>query len=143
VPTPLAVGLGEAARLAEIEMVKDNEALLSLNKRFYKGLCAKLKNIHLYGDASRRIPGNLNIGVDGVDGDALIVAMRDIAVSSGSACASARLEPSYVLQALGLNDTQMHSSIRIGLGRFTTEEEIDQTIEVMAKAITKMRALNS
>ncbi|CAO5680212.1 MAG: Cysteine desulfurase IscS [Holosporales bacterium] len=141
-PTPLCVGLGEAARIAKQDMEKDAAHVGYLFDRLYKGLQLHLEQIILNGDLQNRYKGNLNISFAFVEGEGLMMGIKDLAVSSGSACTSASLEPSYVLHALGVSDDMAHTSIRFGLGRFTTEEEVDQAIESVVKAVNKLRALS-
>ncbi|OGA12679.1 MAG: IscS subfamily cysteine desulfurase [Betaproteobacteria bacterium RIFCSPHIGHO2_12_FULL_69_13] len=135
------VGFGEAARLAKLEMATDNERVRALRDRLWNRL-QDVEEIYLNGDRERRIPHNLNVSFNFVEGESLIMAVKDIAVSSGSACTSASLEPSYVLRALGRNDELAHSSIRITLGRFTTEEEIDYAAALIKKKVAKLRELS-
>lgn len=139
--THQVVGMGEAFRIAREEMTEENARLMKLRERLWNGL-EDLEEIYLNGDLDRRIAGNLNISFNFVEGESLIMSMKDIAVSSGSACTSASLEPSYVLRAMGRNDELAHSSIRFTIGRFTTEEEIDFTIEQTRKAVLKLRELS-
>ena len=135
------VGMGEAFRLAKEEMATENERIRMLRDRLYKGLKG-LEEVYVNGDMEHRIAGNLNISFNFVEGESLIMALRDLAVSSGSACTSASLEPSYVLRALGRNDELAHSSIRFSIGRYTTIEEIDYTIELVTRAVKKLRELS-
>jgi cysteine desulfurase len=135
------VGMGEAFRIAADEMKRENHHLLKLRNRLWDGL-ADLEEVYLNGDLEKRIPGNLNVSFNYVEGESLLMALGNIALSSGSACTSASLEPSYVLRALGLNDELAHSSLRITLGRFTTENEIDKTIEEIRTAVSKLRELS-
>ena len=135
------VGMGEAFRLAQEEMAADNERLLKLRNRLMDGF-KDIEEVYINGDLDQRIAGNLNISFNFVEGESLIMALKDLAVSSGSACTSASLEPSYVLRALGRNDELAHSSIRFTIGRFTTEEEIDYTIELVKGKIDKLRDLS-
>jgi cysteine desulfurase len=135
------VGMGEAFRLAKEEMAADNERLLKLRNRLVEGF-KDIEEVYINGDLDQRIAGNLNISFNFVEGESLIMALKDLAVSSGSACTSASLEPSYVLRALGRNDELAHSSIRFTIGRFTTEEEIDYTIELVKSKIDKLRDLS-
>jgi len=135
------VGMGEAFRIAKEEMASDNDRIRMLRDRLYDGLKG-MEEVYLNGDFEQRIPGNLNISFNFVEGESLIMALRDLAVSSGSACTSASLEPSYVLRALGRNDELAHSSIRFTTGRFTTVEEIDYTIVLVKKAVEKLRTLS-
>lgn len=140
-PTFLIVGMGEAFRLARLEMKEENTRIRALRDRLLKGL-SDLPEIYVNGDLEHRVPHNLNISFAYVEGESLIMAVKDIAVSSGSACTSASLEPSYVLRALGLTDELAHSSIRFSIGRFTTEEEIDFTIDLLHKQIGRLRELS-
>ena len=135
------VGMGEAYRLAREEKDSDNERQLSLRKRLLDGL-KDMEEVYVNGDLDQRVAGNLNISFNFVEGESLMMALRDLAVSSGSACTSASLEPSYVLRAIGLNDELAHSSLRISMGRFTTEEEIDYAIGKIREAVAKLRELS-
>jgi len=135
------VGMGEAFRIAKEEMVAENEHILMLRNRLYNGLKA-IEEVHLNGDLERRIPHNLNMSFAYVEGESLIMAVKDLAVSSGSACTSASLEPSYVLKALGRSDELAHSSIRFSIGRFTTEEEVDYAVELMKQQVSKLREMS-
>ena len=135
------VGMGEAFRLAGEEMDSDNARVLALRNRLYNGF-RDLEEVYVNGDLEHRVAGNLNISFNFVEGESLIMALKDLAVSSGSACTSASLEPSYVLRALGRNDELAHSSIRFTIGRFTTEEEIDYSIELVRSKIGKLRELS-
>ena len=135
------VGMGEAFRISKDEMATENERIRMLRDRLYNGL-NDMEEVYLNGDMEQRIAGNLNISFNFVEGESLIMALRDLAVSSGSACTSASLEPSYVLRALGRNDELAHSSIRFTLGRYTTIEEVDYTIDLVKKAVTKLRELS-
>jgi len=140
-PTHQCVGMGEAFRIAKLEMAQENERIRMLRDRLYKGLRG-IEEVYVNGDMEQRIAGNLNISFNFVEGESLIMALKDIAVSSGSACTSASLEPSYVLRALGRNDELAHSSIRFTLGRFTTEEDVDYTIKLVKEKIGKLRELS-
>lgn len=135
------VGMGEAFRIAREEMATENERIRMLRDRLYDGL-NDMEEVYVNGDLEHRVAGNLNISFNFVEGESLIMALRDLAVSSGSACTSASLEPSYVLRALGRNDELAHSSIRFTIGRFTTVEEIDYTIELVRAAVEKLRDLS-
>ncbi len=135
------VGMGEAFRIAKEEMAADNERIRMLRDRLLKGL-EDIEEIYINGDLEQRVPHNLNISFNFVEGESLMMALKDLAVSSGSACTSASLEPSYVLRALGRNDELAHSSIRFSLGRFTTEEEVDYAIEAIKRNIDKLRELS-
>jgi cysteine desulfurase len=135
------VGMGEAFRIAGEEMATENERVRMLRDRLYKGL-NDMEEVYVNGDLDHRIAGNLNISFNFVEGESLIMALRDLAVSSGSACTSASLEPSYVLRALGRNDELAHSSIRFTIGRFTSAEEIDYTVDLVRAAVEKLRDLS-
>ncbi|VAW78861.1 Cysteine desulfurase =_ IscS, partial [hydrothermal vent metagenome] len=135
------VGMGEAFRLAKQEMAVDNERLLKLRNHLMDGF-KDIEEVYINGDLDQRIAGNLNISFNFVEGESLIMALKDLAVSSGSACTSASLEPSYVLRALGRNDELAHSSIRFTIGRFTSAEEIDYTIKLVRSKIEKLRDLS-
>ena len=135
------VGMGEAFRIAKQEMGAENERLMMLRNKLWNGI-KDMEAVYLNGDMDRRIAGNLNVSFAYVEGESLIMALKDMAVSSGSACTSASLEPSYVLRALGLNDELAHSSIRFTMGRFTTEAEIDYVIGVIRNAIEKLRDMS-
>ena len=135
------VGMGEAFRLAREEMELENARIRRLRDRLLAGL-QDIEEVYVNGDLKQRVPHNLNISFNYVEGESLIMAVKDIAVSSGSACTSASLEPSYVLRALGRSDELAHSSIRFSIGRFTTEEEIDYTINLMKSKIGKLRELS-
>ncbi len=140
-PTHQIVGMGEAFRIAKEEMAADNERILMLRNRLLNGL-KDMEEIYINGDLEQRIPGNLNVSFNFVEGESLIMALKDIAVSSGSACTSASLEPSYVLRALGRDDELAHSSIRFTIGRFTTVEEVDYAVELIRNAVIKLRELS-
>ncbi|TFL11387.1 IscS subfamily cysteine desulfurase [Pusillimonas caeni] len=135
------VGMGEAFRLARLEMATENERIRSLRDRLYKGL-SQLDEVYVNGDMVQRVPHNLNISFNYVEGESLIMAIKELAVSSGSACTSASLEPSYVLRALGRNDELAHSSIRFTLGRFTTEQEIDFAVKLLVDRVGKLRDMS-
>src|SRR5207248_9392451 len=137
-PTHQIVGMGEAFRLARLEMAADNERIRRLRDRLLEGL-SQIEEVYVNGDLDRRVPHNLNASFNFVEGESLIMAVKDIAVSSGSACTSASLEPSYVLRALGRNDELAHSSIRITLGRFTTEQEVDYAADLIKRKVAKLR----
>lgn len=141
VPTPLAVGLGVAAKIAKNEMEKDFAHISRLSKKLFDGVM-KSTHVYLNGDSKNRWPGNLNFSFAGIEGESMIMAIKDLAVSSGSACTSSSLEPSYVLHSLGVEDELAHTSIRFGIGRFTTEEEIDFAINLLNQKIDKLRALS-
>lgn len=135
------VGMGEACRLAKEEMAQDLAHVTAMRDRLWAGLNS-MEQVFINGDADKRYPGNLNVSFNFVEGESLIMALKDLAVSSGSACTSASLEPSYVLRALGLNDEMAHSSIRFSFGRFTTTEEIDYAIELIKKSIGHLRDMS-
>ena len=140
-PTHQIAGMGEAFRLARLEMDADNARIRKLRDRLWDGL-SRIEEVYLNGDIEQRVPHNLNVSFNFVEGESLIMAIKDIAVSSGSACTSASLEPSYVLRALGRSDELAHSSIRFTVGRFTTEEEIDYTVALVQRKIAKLRELS-
>ena len=140
-PTHQIVGMGEAFRIAKEEMATESVRIQALRDRLAKGL-QEIEEVYINGDMEHRVPHNLNASFNFVEGESLIMAIKDIAVSSGSACTSASLEPSYVLRALGRSDELAHSSIRFTIGRFTTEEEIDFTIELMKSKVAKLRELS-
>ena len=135
------VGMGEAFRIARLEMQSENERILKLRDKLLQGL-QNIEEVYVNGDLKHRIPHNLNISFNYVEGESLIMAVKDIAVSSGSACTSASLEPSYVLRALGRSDELAHSSIRFSIGRFTTEADVDFTIQLLKDKIQKLRELS-
>ncbi|MBI5891311.1 MAG: IscS subfamily cysteine desulfurase [Nitrosomonadales bacterium] len=135
------VGMGEAFRIAKEEMATENERIRMLRDRLWKGLSG-MEEVYLNGDMEQRVPHNLNVSFNFVEGESLIMAVKDIAVSSGSACTSASLEPSYVLRALGRNDELAHSSIRFTVGRFTTVEEVDYAVKLLQEKIAKLRELS-
>ncbi len=135
------VGMGEAYRIAKLEMQADVEKSLALRQRFLKGL-EGIEEVYINGDIDQRVASNLNVSFNFVEGESLIMALKDLAVSSGSACTSASLEPSYVLRAIGLNDELAHSSLRFSIGRFTTEEDVDFAVEKVKEAVTKLRELS-
>jgi cysteine desulfurase len=135
------VGMGEAFRIARLEMKSENERIKTLRDKLLQGL-QSIEEVYVNGDLTHRIPHNLNISFNYVEGESLIMAVKDIAVSSGSACTSASLEPSYVLRALGRSDELAHSSIRFSIGRFTTEADVDFTIQLLKDKIEKLRELS-
>lgn len=140
-PTHQIVGMGEAFRIAKEEMVSEGERILALRQRLWNGI-KDIEAVYINGDLDQRVPGNLNVSFAYVEGESLIMALKDLAVSSGSACTSASLEPSYVLRALGLNDELAHSSIRFSMGRFTTEEEIDYAVKLIRDSIGRLREMS-
>ena len=135
------VGMGEAFRIARIDMASENKRIRALRDRLLNGL-KDIEEVYVNGDMDNRVPHNLNISFNYVEGESMLMALKDLAISSGSACTSASLEPSYVLRALGRNDELAHSSIRFTLGRFTTEEEVDFTIKLVKEKIAKLRELS-
>jgi len=135
------VGLGEAFRIAKEEMDTEIPRIKALRDRLAKGLM-EIEEVYVNGDLEHRVPHNLNVSFNYVEGESLIMAIKDIAVSSGSACTSASLEPSYVLRALGRSDELAHSSIRFTFGRFTTEEDVDFTIDLLKRKVGKLRELS-
>ena len=136
------VGLGAACEVARTEMARDEAHVRRLSQRLLEGLRARLPHIVLNGDALARYPGNLNISFAYVEGESLLMGLKDIAVSSGSACTSASLEPSYVLRALGVEEDLAHTSLRFGIGRFTTEREVDYAIDATARHVQKLRDMS-
>ena len=140
--TPLAVGFGKACEVAAEEMDYDQQRTEKLAKRLLKGIMSRVPHVTLNGDEKRRYLGNINLSFAYVEGESLLMALKDVAVSSGSACTSASLEPSYVLRALGVGDDLAHSSIRFGIGRFTTEAEVDYTIELAVKHVERLRDMS-
>jgi cysteine desulfurase len=140
-PTHQIVGFGEAARLAKLEMALENRRIGALRDRLWNRL-KDMEEVYVNGDLERRIPHNLNVSFNFVEGESLIMAVKDIAVSSGSACTSASLEPSYVLRALGRSDELAHSSVRLTLGRFTTEQEVDFAADLLRRKVEKLRELS-
>jgi cysteine desulfurase len=140
-PTHQLVGMGEAFRIAREEMATENERIRMLRDRLWTGL-SRIEQVFLNGDWEHRVPHNLNVSFNFVEGESLIMAIKDVAVSSGSACTSASLEPSYVLRALGRSDELAHSSIRFTVGRFTTEEEIDYTVSLLTRQVARLREMS-
>lgn len=141
-PVPLIVGFGEAARIAGEEMATEHERLTKLKNRFLKAVMDGIPDVYLNGDREQRIPGNINLSFAYIEGESMIMAIKNLAVSSGSACTSASLEPSYVLRAIGVGEDLAHTSIRFGIGRFTTEEEIDYAVDLITKSIHKLREMS-
>lgn len=136
------VGIGAACELCRKELTEESKRLTRLREKMRDGIVGQLDHVALNGHPTERLPGNLNLSFEFVEGEGLMMGMKDVAVSSGSACTSASLEPSYVLKALGVGDDLAHSSIRFGLGRFTTEEEVDYTIDHVVKAVRKLREMS-
>jgi cysteine desulfurase len=139
---PGIVGFGKAAELARLEMVEEAARLHALRERLHAGIQAGLEETYVNGSLEHRLPGNLNVSFAFVEGEGLMMALKDVAVSSGSACTSASLEPSYVLRALGVGEELAHTSIRFGLGRFNTEEEVDYVIKLVIDKVKKLRDLS-
>ncbi|HZZ85807.1 MAG TPA: IscS subfamily cysteine desulfurase [Anaeromyxobacteraceae bacterium] len=139
---PGIVGMGKAAELCRLELAEEAERVTRLREKLRRGLEQHLDLITVNGSLEHRLPGNLNVSFAYVEGEALMMAIKDVAVSSGSACTSASLEPSYVLKAMGVTDDLAHSSIRFGLGRFTTEEEVDYTIDLVTRKVTRLREMS-
>jgi cysteine desulfurase len=140
-PTHQIVGMGEAFRLARVEMATENERIRMLRDRLYRGIQG-MEEVYVNGDMTHRVPHNLNISFNYVEGESLIMAVKDLAVSSGSACTSASLEPSYVLRALGRSDELAHSSIRFSVGRFTTEAEVDFAVALLQDKVGRLREMS-
>jgi cysteine desulfurase len=140
---PGIVGLGKACELSGQVMAGEAERLTALRERLWAGIQARLDRVHLNGHARLRLPGNLNVSFEGVDGESLLMSLKDVAVSSGSACTSASMEPSYVLKALGIGNALAHTSLRFGLGRGTTEEEIDYVCDRVGEQVTRLRTISS
>ncbi len=141
-PVHQIVGMGEAFKISRLEMSEEIQRVTALRNRLLNGITADMEEVYVNGDLQNRVAGNLNISFNFVEGESMLMALKEIAVSSGSACTSASLEPSYVLRALGRNDELAHSSIRFTLGRFTTEEEIDFTLKLLHEKIGKLRDLS-
>jgi cysteine desulfurase len=135
------VGMGEAFKFARLDMIEENKRIRALRDRLLNGL-RDIEEVYVNGDMDQRVAHNLNISFNYVEGESMLMALKDIAISSGSACTSASLEPSYVLRALGRNDELAHSSIRFTIGRFTTEEEVDFTVQLVKEKIAKLRELS-
>lgn len=142
VPTPLVVGLGAACRIAQEDMAYDHKRITELSDRLVNKLMSALPQVVRNGDRQNTYPGCINLSFAYVEGESLLMALKDIALSSGSACTSASLEPSYVLRAIGADEDLAHSSIRFGIGRFTTEEEVDFTAERTINAVNQLREMS-
>lgn len=142
VPAPLAVGFGAACEVAKKEMEYDCKRIAKLQERLLNGVRAKLDGVVVNGSEEHRYVGNLNLSFAYVEGESLLMGLKEVAVSSGSACTSASLEPSYVLRALGVDEDMAHTSIRFGIGRFTTEEEIDRAVELTVRQVEKLREMS-
>jgi cysteine desulfurase len=141
-PVPMIVGLGTACALAKAEMPEEVKRTFALRERLREGIMSKLPETYLNGHPTERLPGNANISFAYVEGEGLMMGIKEVAVSSGSACTSASLEPSYVLRALGVGDELAHSSIRFGLGRFNTEADVDFVIELVVREVTRLREMS-
>lgn len=141
-PTPLVVGFGEAADIALKEMNQNASRVRFLSDKFLNAILDKVPDVFLNGDREQRWPGNINLSFAYIEGESMIMAIKDLAVSSGSACTSASLEPSYVLRSIGVGEELAHTSIRFGIGRFTTEAEIDKAIEIVTQSIDRLRAMS-
>jgi cysteine desulfurase len=139
---PGIVGLGKSCELAQIEMSAEGERITALRERLKAGIFERLEDVYINGDPIRRLPGNLNVSFAYIDGESLMMALKEIAVSTGSACTSASLEPSHVLKALGLEDSLAHASIRFGIGRFNTPDEIDYTVVRVTEEVRRLRDLS-
>jgi cysteine desulfurase len=141
-PVPLIVGFGKACELCEQEMLAESVRMTKMRDRLQEGIMKGMDEVYLNGHPTERLPNNLNISFAYVEGEALLMGVKEIALSSGSACTSATLEPSYVLRALGVGSDLAHSSIRFGLGRFNTDEEVEYTVDRMIKAVTHLREMS-
>ncbi len=141
-PVPLIVGFGMACEIARKEMAEESKRTLHLRERLRRGIMDQLSESYLNGHPTERLPGNANISFAYVEGEGLMMGIKDVAVSSGSACTSASLEPSYVLRALGVGDELAHSSIRFGIGRFTTEQEVDFVIDLVVREVNRLREMS-
>jgi cysteine desulfurase len=141
-PVPNIVAFGTACEIAHREMVEESKRVYRLRERLRKGIMDKLPESYLNGHPDERLPGNANIGFAYVEGEGLMMGIKDVAVSSGSACTSASLEPSYVLRALGVGDELAHSSIRFGLGRFSTDEEVDYVVDLVVREVSRLREMS-
>jgi cysteine desulfurase len=141
-PVPLIVGFGEACAIAKDEMAEESQRTFALRERLRKGIMDQLPETYLNGHPTERLPGNANISFAYVEGEGMMMGIKDVAVSSGSACTSASLEPSYVLRALGVGDELAHSSIRFGLGRFNTQEEVDYVVDLVVREVNRLREMS-
>jgi cysteine desulfurase len=136
------VGFGRAAEIALAEMPEESARILGMRERLRKGIQGRISDTFVNGSMTHRLPGNLNISFAYVEGEAMLMALKDVAVSSGSACTSSSLEPSYVLRALGVEEEMAHTSIRFGIGRFNTDEEVDYVIDLVARKVDKLREMS-
>ena len=141
-PVPLIAGFGAAAEIARLAMPEESKYVYGLRERLREGIMSQLPETYINGHPTERLPGNANISFAYVEGEGLMMGIKDVAVSSGSACTSASLEPSYVLRALGVGDELAHSSIRFGLGRFNTVEEVDFTIDLLVREVRRLREMS-
>src|SRR5205807_1865118 len=139
---PGIVGFGRAAELCQKEMAQESERLRGLRDRLQEGIFGRLDEVYVNGSMAYRLPNNLNVSFAYVEGESLLMGINDVAVSSGSACTSASVEPSYVLKALGTGDDLAHSSIRFGLGRWTTDDEVDYVADKLASVVTRLRDMS-
>ncbi len=139
---PGIVGLGKACELSQLEMGPEGERLTALRERLKRALLDQLEEVSINGDAIKRLPGNLNMGFAYIEGESLMMALKEIAVSTGSACTSASLEPSYVLKAIGLEDAMAHASIRFGIGRFNTQDEVDYAVKRVVEEVSRLRDIS-
>jgi cysteine desulfurase len=139
---PGIVGFAKACELMQTEGVAESQRILALRQRLHSKITSQLDEVVLNGHAEKRLPGNLNLSFSFVEGEGLMMAIKDVAVSSGSACTSASLEPSYVLRSMGLDEDMAHSSIRFGLGRFNTEEEVDYVAELVIAKVKRLRDMS-
>jgi cysteine desulfurase len=139
---PGIVGMGAAAELAKAEMADEAKRLFALRVRLNESITSRLTHVYLNGSWEHRLPGSLNLSFEFVEGESLLMGLKDVAVSSGSACTSASLEPSYVLRALGIGEELAHTSIRFGIGRFNTEEEVDFVADLVVEKVNKLRELS-
>jgi cysteine desulfurase len=139
---PGIVGLGKACEIATRVWPDEAERLTGLRERFVTGILSRLEHTYLNGHPTQRLPNNVNLSFTGIDGEALIMGMPEVACASGSACTSTTLEPSYVLRAMGLDDALLHASIRFGLGRWTTEEEVDFTVQTVTSRVMRLREMS-
>ncbi|MGH9390876.1 MAG: aminotransferase class V-fold PLP-dependent enzyme, partial [Vicinamibacteria bacterium] len=139
---PLIVGFGEACALAKEDMKEEMEREMKLRDKLRDAILARLDHVYVNGHPTRRLPNNLNVSFEFVEGEGLLMGVPDLAVSSGSACTSASLEPSYVIRALGVNEELAHSSLRFGLGRDTTEEDVDRAVDSIVKAVNRLREMS-
>jgi cysteine desulfurase len=141
-PVPMIVGFGRACEISRKEMHEEGQRTYKLRERLRRGIMDQLPESYINGHPDERLPGNANISFAYVEGEGLMMGIKDVAVSSGSACTSASLEPSYVLRALGVGDELAHSSIRFGIGRFTTEEEVDFVIDLVVREVNRLRDMS-